>query len=259
MLTLQKQDYYTSKSTSRCPMPYNENTILDDPDLVRSKYFNPRKCKKPWTWTQKNEIDVPVPIDDTIGKKLGNIIKPCIKNNTNIIQCYTHYLNVMESVGLTLIDRFCLFELELWNKLGHLELTVDYKEDFSLFTITINFKAIKLIFDNSKKLLKNIIFAFKRYYISTLPLDCVENILEIMQSFSGNVNEIYQFIKLFKQCRILMKKKRNYAVLDNDQYWNWDFTSVCKPDDHLLVSTQNENGIIGLNLFTSKQIINSKT
>ncbi|XP_050529209.1 uncharacterized protein LOC126898847 [Daktulosphaira vitifoliae] len=124
-LTLQKQDYYTGKDVLRCPMPYNENTIIDDNDVVHSKYFNPRECKKPWTWTQKNEIDVPVSIDDTIGKKLGNIIKPCIKNNTNIIQCYTHYLNVMESVGLTLVDRYCLFELEVWAMLEKLETMIN--------------------------------------------------------------------------------------------------------------------------------------
>ncbi|XP_050536470.1 uncharacterized protein LOC126902848 [Daktulosphaira vitifoliae] len=242
-LTLQKQEYYTGKDVSRCPMHYNENTILDYPDLAQSKNFNHIEHTNPWTWTQNNETDVPVPIDNTIGQKLGSIIKPCIKNNFNIIQCYTQYLNVIESVGITLVDRFCLFELEVWSMLDKLEASVDYKENFSLFNITLNTEFLTLIIDVFKILLNNISFAFKRYDISTLPLDCVSN---VMGMFSTEGDE---FQENFLKCRELMKSKRNYAILDNDQYWEWNITSDCKPDNGLLCLEQHKNNDIGLNLF----------
>ncbi|XP_050536461.1 uncharacterized protein LOC126902842 isoform X2 [Daktulosphaira vitifoliae] len=239
-------------------MPYNKNTILDDLDLdiVQSKYFNPRKCKKPWTLTQQNEIDVPVPIDDAIGKKLGNIIKPCIKNNTNIIQCYTQYLNVIESVGLTLVDRFCLFILEVIDRLDDLNDNADFINDFSLFDITINFAVLNIIIEKFAVLFYNILSSFKRYYISTLPLDCVSDVLT---TFTTNIilydgpfiEDLDVYYEQLLKCRELMKSKKNYVVLDNDQYWKWDYTSDYKPGDDLMILAQQENNIIGLNLFAT--------
>ncbi|XP_050536469.1 uncharacterized protein LOC126902846 [Daktulosphaira vitifoliae] len=246
-LRLQEQDYYTGKDIARCPMPYNENTILDDPDVVSSELFNPRECEKPWTWTRQNEIEVSVPINGTVGKRLGDIIRPCLKNNTNIIQCYTHYLNVIESVGLTLIDRFCLFLLEAYKRLQQLRYNIDYNNNYSLFNITANFTALTTIFKNVEMLLYNMLSAFKRYYISTLPLDCVKNILDKMiLYFRQDQRKSDAIEKHALNCRELMKSKRNYAVLDSDPDWKWDYTSDYKPDNTSLILTQLENNQIGL-------------
>ncbi|XP_050536479.1 uncharacterized protein LOC126902855 [Daktulosphaira vitifoliae] len=231
-------------------MPYNENTIIDDPDIVAINLFNPREHKKPWTWTRKNEIDVPVPIKGTIGLKLGEIIQPCLKNNTNIIQCYTHYLNVIESVGLTLIDRFCLFIIEVFNRIGALNDNTDFIKDYSLFNIRLNISVLSVILEKFKNLLNNICFAFKRYFISTLPLDCVTNTMKkIMLYFNQEQSMGDTIKKQFLNCRKIMKSKINYAVLDNDQYWKWDITSDCKPDDNLLMITQYGNNKLGIKLF----------
>ncbi|XP_050536456.1 uncharacterized protein LOC126902840 isoform X2 [Daktulosphaira vitifoliae] len=252
-LKLQKQEYYTDKDIARCPMPYNENTILDDPDVVKFDCFNPRKCKKPWTWTCKNEIDVPVPINGTVGKKLGDIIGPCIKNNTNIIQCYTHYLNVIESVGLTFVDRFCLFEIEIWDRMSIIVDKIDYIEKFSLFNIKTNMAMLSLIVVNFKELLDNIYVAFKQYYISTLPLDCIANVMKKMFENTIKTEKAFQkFREQYVSCRYLLNSKRNYAILVNDQYWEWDITSDCKPDDTDIMTTQYKNDIIGLKLFPYK-------
>ncbi|XP_050536457.1 uncharacterized protein LOC126902840 isoform X3 [Daktulosphaira vitifoliae] len=249
-LKLQKQEYYTGKDIARCPMPYNENTILDDPDVVSSELFNPRECKKPWIWTRKNEIDVPVPINGTVGKKLGDIIKPCIKNNTNIIQCYTHYLNVIESVGLTFADRFCLYMIEMYDRILVLTNKIDYLNKFSLFNIKTNTSVLHSILKNTYQLLFNIYIAFSRYYISTLPLDCVIHLkVNVFNINKGNNAFVQKLKEQFLNCRELMKSKLNYAVLGNIENWEWDITSDNKPDDTVLMTTQYKNDKVGLNLF----------
>ncbi|XP_050536465.1 uncharacterized protein LOC126902844 isoform X4 [Daktulosphaira vitifoliae] len=249
-LKLQKQEYYTGKDIARCPMPYNENTILDDPDVVSSDLFNPRECEKPWTWTRKNEIDVPVPINGTVGKKLGDIIRPCIKNNTNIIQCYTHYLNVIESVGLTFVDRFCLYQIEYWDRISVMSKNIDYSENFSLFNIKPNILVLHSIVKNTYQLLFNIYAAFRRYHISTLPLDCVINLkVNMFNIINGNNAFVQKLREQFLNCRELMKSKLNYAVLDNIENWEWDITSDNKPDDTVLMTTQYKNDKVGINLF----------
>ncbi|XP_050536468.1 uncharacterized protein LOC126902845 isoform X3 [Daktulosphaira vitifoliae] len=203
-LKLQKQEYYTGKDIARCPMPYNENTILDDADVVTAELFNPRECKKPWTWTRKNELEVPVPINGTVGKKLGEIIRPCLKNNTNIIQCYTHYLNVIESVGLTFVDRFFLFQIEICDRVLVLMNNVDYIEKFSLFNIKPNIPKIITFVINFRLLFDNIYDVFKQYNISTLPLNCVDIVMEKM--FDNNNHKHYKTQrKQFLNCRELMK------------------------------------------------------
>ncbi|XP_050536466.1 uncharacterized protein LOC126902845 isoform X1 [Daktulosphaira vitifoliae] len=249
-LKLQKQEYYTGKDIARCPMPYNKNTILDDPDVVSTELFNPRKCKKPWTWTRKNEIEVPVPINGTVGKKLGNIIRPCLKNNINIIQCYTHYLNVIESVGLTFVDRFCLFEIEIWDRIKMLF----NSKTLSLFNIKLNNSILNSIFNTTNQLLNNIYVASTRYYISTLPLDCVANVREKMINNNKKHNNYYpEKRKQLLNCRELMKPKLNYAILDIDQYWDWDINSNCKPDSTEIMTTQYNNDTLGLYLFPYKE------
>ncbi|XP_050536446.1 uncharacterized protein LOC126902832 [Daktulosphaira vitifoliae] len=250
-LKLQKQEYYTGKDIARCPMPYNENTILDDPDVVEYNFFNPRDCKKPWTWTRKNEIDVPVPIDSTVGQKLGDIIRPCIKDKINIIQCYTHYLNVIESVGLTLIDRFCMFQIEFLDRILVVTKNIDYLKKFSLFNIKQNTSGLNLIFENAGQLAKNIYDAFTQYYISTLPLNCISNITKESSNLESNAY-CQEQRKQILNCRQLMKSKINYAILENDQDWEWDITSVCKPDDSVLMTTQYKYDILGLKLFPTK-------
>ncbi|XP_050536467.1 uncharacterized protein LOC126902845 isoform X2 [Daktulosphaira vitifoliae] len=245
-LKLQKQEYYTGKDIARCPMPYNENTILDDPDVVSSELFNPRECEKPWTWTRQNEIEVPVPINGTVGKRLGDIIRPCLKNNTNIIQCYTHYLNVIESVGLTLLDRYCLFQIEFLRRLSAMDENIDFIEKYSLFNIQFNYPVITSILGNIEQLLNNIRVAFTSYHISTLPFDCATNFSDKTKK-SGPFSQ-EKSIHILK-CRELIISKTNYAILKNDQYWKWDITSDNKPDDTVLLTTQNDNTKLGLNLF----------
>ncbi|XP_050539942.1 uncharacterized protein LOC126904764 [Daktulosphaira vitifoliae] len=229
-MTLQNNEYYTGKDVSHCSMPDDENTTIDDSDIEQYKVSNLR--------------------ESIIGQRLGNIIKPCLKDNTQITQCYTHYLNVIESVGLTLVDRYCLFEYEVWNRLQDLEFSVDYIENYSLFNIDIN---IPLLFSIVKKfvtLLENISFTFKQYGISTIPLDCVSDAMDCMPLyFQEGMCEDEKFKHHLQTCRALMKSKLNYAALDNDQHWEWDITSDSKPNDNSIILIQQTNNDIGLNLF----------
>lgn len=251
-LTLQQQGHYTGKNVARCPMPCSEDTVIDDLDEFD---LSPKDSSMAWMWTDKNHIDVPVPINGTVGKKLGKIIQPCLKNNTNILQGYTHYLNVIESVGLTIADRFCLYGLEIIDRLDMMEEDIDYQEDYSLFEITVNFPTLRLINDKFKHLLTQIVYAFQQYYISTLPLDCVANAFEHFIKFFDqnnmpiNPEDPEVCYTKYLHSRELMKRKINYASLDGDELWKWDITSESKPDDNTLILIQFANIEKGLKLF----------
>ncbi|XP_050539968.1 uncharacterized protein LOC126904779 [Daktulosphaira vitifoliae] len=251
-LTLQENKYYIGCDASLCPLPYDENTVLDDPEVEKLEFFDPRECEKPWSWTQQNQIIVPIPKKCSINKRLGELIRR--DYNLEIIQKYTYYLNTIESVGITLVDRFCLFLVE----------AIDRIDSFS--DVTIVFKSFEIKEDhlnmnfsiyNFKKLFKNIYDTFKQYFISTLPLDCILNILQKI-----TLNNEYKkwFDLLIKEenknqhraqlleCMRLTNLKRNYTILVNDNLWD-DFTlrATLKIDE--LIKLQHVNVRKGAELF----------
>ncbi|XP_050534974.1 uncharacterized protein LOC126901995 isoform X2 [Daktulosphaira vitifoliae] len=247
-LTLQENKYYTGSDASLCPLPYDENTLLDDPDVEKLQYFDPRECEKPWTWTQQNQIIVPVPKEFTINKRLGKLIFR--NNNLEIIQSYTHYLNTMESVGITVVDRFCLYLVE----------AVDRIKGFSK---AIEYLVVNVCMHNFKKLIKYIYDTFKQYFISTLPLDCISNILvkivlnNDIKNWDGLrilLDNIDQYSAQLLECRKLTKLKRNYAVLVNDNLWKWDITLEEKPNNDDLIKLYQDSVRMGAVLFNANEV-----
>ncbi|XP_050534971.1 uncharacterized protein LOC126901994 isoform X1 [Daktulosphaira vitifoliae] len=244
-LTLRENKYYTGSDASLCPLPYDENTLLDDPDVEKLQYFDPRKCEKPWTWTQQNQIIVPVQKEFTINKRLGKLIFR--NNNLEIIQSYTHYLNTMESVGITLVDRFCLFLMEVMDRI----------DDFSHASIrlplsnrTVFYLVGNLSIYYFKKLLRHIYDTFRKYFISTLPLDCISNVLkeiypnDELNNFDGIPilkNNIEKYKAQLLECRKLTHLKRNYAILINDDLWEHDIISKDIPDNQDLITLYEDN------------------
>ncbi|XP_050534973.1 uncharacterized protein LOC126901995 isoform X1 [Daktulosphaira vitifoliae] len=247
-LTLQENKYYTGSDASLCPLPYDENTLLDDPDVKKLEYFDPRECEKPWTWTQQNQIIVPVQKEFTINKRLGKLIFR--NNNLEIIQSYTHYLNTMESVGITVVDRFCLYLVE----------AVDRIKGFSK---AIEYLVVNVCMHNFKKLIKYIYDTFKQYFISTLPLDCISNILvkivlnNDIKNWDGLrilLDNIDQYSAQLLECRKLTKLKRNYAVLVNDNLWKWDITLEEKPNNDDLIKLYQDSVRMGAVLFNANEV-----
>ncbi|XP_050534952.1 uncharacterized protein LOC126901990 isoform X1 [Daktulosphaira vitifoliae] len=246
-LYLQENKYYTGSDASLCPLPYDETTLLDDPDVKKLQYFDPRECEKPWTWTQQNQIIVPVPKDFTINKKLGELVRQ--DSDLEILQKYTYYLNTIESVGITLVDRFCLFLVEAIDRIDGFS---DVTDVFKSIEIKIDHIKINFSIHNFKKLFKHIYMTFKKYFISTLILDCISNILQkittnysLQESFDLLIKEENkdQHRAQLLECRKLANLKRNYAILVNDNLWN-DFT---------LRTIYNIDELIQLHYFNTKK------
>ncbi|XP_050534972.1 uncharacterized protein LOC126901994 isoform X2 [Daktulosphaira vitifoliae] len=238
-LTLRENKYYTGSDASLCPLPYDENTLLDDPDVEKLQYFDPRKCEKPWTWTQQNQIIVPVQKEFTINKRLGKLIFR--NNNLEIIQSYTHYLNTMESVGITFVDRFCLFLIEVMDRIDVFSVAVLL---LPLSDKTVDYLIGNVSIYNFKNLFKYIYDIFRKYFISTLPLDCISNALkEIYPKDELNNIDGIQILKKdiekykaqLLECRKLTHLKRNYAILINDDLWEHDIISKEIPDNEVLI------------------------
>ncbi|XP_050541073.1 uncharacterized protein LOC126905436 [Daktulosphaira vitifoliae] len=251
-LILRENKYYTGSDASLCPLPYDENTLLDDPDVEKLKYFDPREYKKPWSWTQQNQIIVPVPKDFTINKKLGDLVRQ--DSNLKIIQKYTYYLNTMESVGITLADRFCLFLVEAIDRID------SFSDDKVVFDSSeANFDHLKMNFSifNYMKLFKHIYKIFKKYFISTLPLECIFNTLfkiapkgDIQKWTDILINKENkdQYRAQLLECMKLTNLKRNYAVLVNDDLWNDEALKAILNIDEL-IKLQHVNIRKGAEIF----------
>ncbi|XP_050534960.1 uncharacterized protein LOC126901990 isoform X9 [Daktulosphaira vitifoliae] len=251
-LYLQENKYYTGSDASLCPLPYDETTLLDDPDVKKLQYFDPRECEKPWTWTQQNQIIVPVPKDFTINKKLGELVRQ--DSDLEILQKYTYYLNTIESVGITLVDRFCLFLVEAIDRIDSFS---NVTIIFDSFEIKINHLKMNFTIANFIMLFKNMYHTFMQYFISTLPLDCISKIL---QKITSNVHYKKWFDLLVKEknkdqhraqlleCRNLTNLKRNYAILVNDNLWNDEALKAILNIDEL-IKLQHVNYKKGAKLF----------
>ncbi|XP_050534956.1 uncharacterized protein LOC126901990 isoform X5 [Daktulosphaira vitifoliae] len=257
-LTLRENKYYTGSDASLCPLPYDKNTLLDDPDVKKLKYFDPRECEKPWSWTQQNQIIVPVPKEFTIDKKLGDLVRQ--DSNLEIIQKYTYYLNTIESVGITLVDRFCLFLVEAIDRID------SYSRAMVLYpfpNITVEYLVVNVSIYNFKKLFKHMYKTFKQYFISTLPFDCMLNILnniypnDHLNNFDG-LSILKTNIEKYKdqllECRQLSNLKKNYAILENDDLWKWDITSKDEPNDRELIKLHQDSVRLGAVLFNVTEV-----
>ncbi|XP_050536459.1 uncharacterized protein LOC126902841 [Daktulosphaira vitifoliae] len=264
-LTLQEHKYYTESGASLCPLPYEKENVITDPTVItflefHNIKFDPRKCEKPWTWTQHNECLVPI-IFSTTGEKLGKIIQPCLKDNINIIQCYTLYLNVIESSSVTLVDRFCLFVIIAIDNIEQIE------NDESLFDLirdtSISLLSIEttVVIEWFKLLLEYMFIAFHQYFISTLPLDCIKNVLEKYmhnnQSFNKPIENKIECRKHLLDCMKITKLKKNYVLLTDHENWNWDINSEEKPEFDLILKFSQKNNDIGLDLFKQNVINNN--
>ncbi|XP_050534955.1 uncharacterized protein LOC126901990 isoform X4 [Daktulosphaira vitifoliae] len=251
-LYLQENKYYTGSDASLCPLPYDETTLLDDPDVKKLQYFDPRECEKPWTWTQQNQIIVPVPKDFTINKKLGELVRQ--DSDLEILQKYTYYLNTIESVGITLVDRFCLFLVEAIDRIDGFS---DVTDVFKSIEIKIDHIKINFSIHNFKKLFKHIYKTFKKYFISTLPLECIFNtlykiapIVDIKQCTDILINKENkdQYRAQLLECMKLTNLKRNYAVLVNDDLWNDEAVKAILNIDEL-INLQHVNIRKGAEIF----------
>lgn len=242
-LKLQEQNYYTGSGASLCPLPYDSETVEEDTivmDFLRFQNikFDPRNCKKPWTWTQHNERLVPIEISIS-GKKLGNIISLCKKDNIDVEQCYTLYLNVMESSSLTIVDRLCLFLITGIDNFNQIQNDKNMVKASRELNVTLSQLQIYVIVGSFKRLLVHFFTAFKRYFISTLPLDCIENVLEKFypstDKFEDSIGDVKEYREHLLDCMKITKLKKNFAFLGEHENWNWDIDSEEKPEFNSLV------------------------